>query len=43
MLAGWMLSVGIFSKSMPEEFVARVLGVLGILIFGYILFHAGDF
>ena len=38
MLAGWMLSVGIFSKSMPEEFVARVLGVLGILIFGYILF-----
>ncbi len=38
MLAGWMLSVGVFSKSMPEEFVARVLGVLGILIFGYILF-----
>ena len=38
MLAGWMLSVGIFSKSMPQEFVARVLGVLGILIFGYILF-----
>ncbi len=38
MLAGWMLSVGIFSKSMPLDFVARVLGVLGILIFSYILF-----
>ena len=38
MLAGWMLSVGIYSKSMPLDFVARVLGVLGILIFSYILF-----
>lgn len=38
MLAGWMLAVGIYSKSMPLEFVSRVLGVLGILIFSYILF-----
>jgi cytochrome c-type biogenesis protein CcmF len=38
MLAGWMLAVAIFSKSMPLEFVARVLGVLGFLITGYILF-----
>ncbi len=38
MLAGWMLSVGVFSRSMPLDFVARVLGVLGILIFSYILF-----
>lgn len=38
MLAGWMLAVAIFSKSMPLEFVARVLGVLGLLITGYILF-----
>lgn len=38
MLSGWMLAVAIFSKSMPLEFVARVLGVLGFLIAGYILF-----
>jgi len=38
MLSGWMLAVAIFSKSMPLEFVARVLGVLGFLITGYILF-----
>jgi cytochrome c-type biogenesis protein CcmF len=38
MLTGWMLAVGIYSKSMPLEFVARVLGVLGILCFSYILF-----
>ncbi len=38
MLAGWMLTVGIFSKSMPVDFVARVLGVLGLLCTAYILF-----
>lgn len=38
MLAGWMLAVAIFSQRMPLEFVARVLGVLGFLITGYILF-----
>jgi cytochrome c-type biogenesis protein CcmF len=38
MLAGWMLAVSTFSKSMPIDFVARVLGVLGLLITGYILF-----
>ncbi len=38
MLAGWILAVGIFSKSMPREFVARVLGVLGLLCASYILF-----
>jgi len=38
MLSGWMLAVGIFSKSMPLEFVSRVLGVLGILTSAYILF-----
>lgn len=38
MLSGWMLAVAIFSKSMPLDFVARVLGVLGILCVGYILF-----
>jgi cytochrome c-type biogenesis protein CcmF len=38
MLAGWMLLVSIYSKSMPLQFVARVLGVLGILCVCYILF-----
>jgi cytochrome c-type biogenesis protein CcmF len=38
MLGGWMLAVSIFSKSMPIDFVARVLGVLGILCTAYILF-----
>lgn len=38
MLSGWMLAVAIFSKSMPADFTARVLGVLGILCTAYILF-----
>ncbi|MDO7657057.1 MAG: heme lyase CcmF/NrfE family subunit, partial [OM182 bacterium] len=38
MLAGWMLAVAVFSRSMPIEFVARVLGVLGLLSVGYLLF-----
>ncbi len=38
MLSGWMLAVSVFSKSMPIEFVARVLGVLGLLCVAYILF-----
>ncbi|PCJ23114.1 MAG: heme lyase NrfEFG subunit NrfE [SAR86 cluster bacterium] len=38
MMSGWMFAVAIFSKSMPLDFVARVLGVLGILTAAYILF-----
>ncbi|MDA1371173.1 MAG: heme lyase CcmF/NrfE family subunit [Proteobacteria bacterium] len=38
MLSGWMLAVSIYSKNMPVEFVARVLGVLGFLCIGYIFF-----
>jgi len=38
MLAGWMLAVALFSKSLPIDFVARVLGVLGLLCGAYILF-----
>jgi len=38
MLSGWMLAVSVFSKTMPIEFVARVLGVLGLLCVSYILF-----
>ena len=38
MLGGWMLAVAVFSKAMPDEFVARVLAIMGALCVGYILF-----
>ncbi len=38
MLAGWMLAVSIYSKTMPLDFIARVLGVLGLICTGYTLF-----
>ncbi|MFT4886142.1 MAG: cytochrome c-type biogenesis protein CcmF [Pseudohongiellaceae bacterium] len=38
MLTGWMVAVSIFSKSMPLDFLSRVLGILGMLCFGYLLF-----
>lgn len=38
MLAAWMLAVTIFSKAMPEDFVARVLAIMGLICVGYTLF-----
>jgi len=38
MLGGWMLAVAIFSKSVPEDFIARVLAVMGWILVGYTLF-----
>ncbi|MEX2131270.1 MAG: heme lyase CcmF/NrfE family subunit [Pseudohongiellaceae bacterium] len=38
MLSAWMLAVSIYSKSMPLDFIARVLGVLGFICGGYTLF-----
>ena len=38
MLSGWMLAVSVYSMSMPIDFVARVLSVLGILCCTYILY-----
>ena len=38
MLGGWMLAVAIFSKSVPQEFIARVLSVMGLISVGYTLF-----
>ena len=38
MLAGWALAVNLFSRSLPEEMVARVLGVMGLLSVGFLLF-----
>src|SRR5262247_1837412 len=38
MLAGWTLAVTIFSRHLPEETVARVVGVMGIVSCGFLLF-----
>jgi cytochrome c-type biogenesis protein CcmF len=38
MLGGWMLAVSIFSKTMPDDFVARVLSIMGLIGAGYTLF-----
>ena len=37
-LFAWTAAVAIFSRSLPIEMVARVLGVLGFIAFGFILF-----
>ncbi len=38
MLAGWSVAVSVFSKQLPDDIVARVLGVLGIVSIGFYLF-----
>jgi cytochrome c-type biogenesis protein CcmF len=38
MLTGWTLAVALFSRSLPDAFVARVLGVLGLINVGFLLF-----
>jgi cytochrome c-type biogenesis protein CcmF len=38
MLAGWGMAVAIFSRHLPEEMVARVLGVMGLVSIGFITF-----
>ena len=38
MLSSWMLAVSFLSRALPEAMVARVLGVLGLVAFGFILF-----
>ena len=37
-LAGWTLAVATFSKSLDEQTVARVLGVMGLVSCGFLLF-----
>ena len=37
-LSTWSIAVGVFSRSMPETFAARVLGVLGVVSIGFQLF-----
>ncbi|MBU6440512.1 MAG: heme lyase CcmF/NrfE family subunit [Betaproteobacteria bacterium] len=38
MLAGWTLAVSMFSRSLPEDMVARVIGVLGAISVGFLVF-----
>ncbi|SBT05349.1 heme lyase, CcmF subunit [Candidatus Accumulibacter aalborgensis] len=38
MLALWTLAVAVLSKQLPEHMVARVLGVLGLVAAGFLLF-----
>ncbi|MEH6616615.1 MAG: heme lyase CcmF/NrfE family subunit [Porticoccus sp.] len=37
-LALWSLAVAIFSRTLPEQLVARVLGVMGLISVGFYLF-----
>ena len=37
-LAGWTLAVSLFSRQLDERMVARVLGVMGLISCGFILF-----
>ena len=38
MLALWTVAVAAFSRRLPEEFVARVLGVMGLVSIGFLSF-----
>jgi len=38
MLTGWTLAVTVFSRKLPEDMVARVIGVLGLVSVGFLLF-----
>ncbi len=38
MLTGWTLAVSIFSKHLPDEMVARVIGVMGLIAVGFLAF-----
>ncbi|TVP79935.1 heme lyase CcmF/NrfE family subunit [Thioalkalivibrio sp.] len=35
-LAGWSAAVAVFSRQLPEEMVARVLGVMGLISVGFL-------
>jgi len=37
-LAAWTLAVAAFSRNLPASFASRVMGVLGIVSFGFLLF-----
>jgi len=37
-LAGWTFAVSLFSRKLPDELVARVLSVMGMISVGFVLF-----
>jgi len=37
-LAGWTVAVALFSRQLPDVMVARVLGVMGLISIGFLLF-----
>ncbi|MCP5206579.1 MAG: heme lyase CcmF/NrfE family subunit [Hahellaceae bacterium] len=37
-LAGWTISVAIFSKQLPQDMLARVLSIMGMVSIGFLLF-----
>jgi cytochrome c-type biogenesis protein CcmF len=38
MLSVWMVAVSVFSRSLPDDMVARVLGVMGLIAAGFLSF-----
>ena len=38
MLTGWMSAVAIFGRSLPDDMLARVLGVMGLISVGFLSF-----
>jgi cytochrome c-type biogenesis protein CcmF len=38
MLSIWMLAVSLFSRSLPEDMAARILGVMGLISVGFLCF-----
>src|SRR5205809_2206736 len=38
MLSLWTVAVSLFSRHLPDEMVARVLGVMGVISVGFLLF-----
>ncbi len=38
MLAGWTTAVTVFSRHLPDEMVARVVGIMGLVSAGFLLF-----
>ncbi len=37
-LAGWTFAVAVLSRQLPEEMLARVLGIMGLISVGFLLF-----
>ena len=38
MLSVWMLAVSVFSRSLPDDMAARILGVMGLISIGFLSF-----